>query len=90
MRTLIIALALSAVVGTQQTVYDGKEAGVKLPVVTKSVKAEYTQEAIDAHIEGFVVPPAVSRALKLPGATSGPPPPNPPPSPSPPLAGPPA
>ena len=54
MRSLILVIALSAVAGAQQTVYDAKEAGVKLPVVTKEVKPEYTQEALDAHIEGIV------------------------------------
>jgi protein TonB len=55
MRTLMLAIALSAVVGAQQTVYDGKEAGVKLPAVTKEVKPEYTREALDANIEGSVI-----------------------------------
>ena len=37
----------------EQTVYKPGN-GVTLPVVTKQVKAVYTQEAMDAHIEGTV------------------------------------
>jgi hypothetical protein len=36
----MLAIALTAVVAAQQRAYDGKEAGVKLPVVTKEVKPE--------------------------------------------------
>ena len=47
-------LLASAVLGAQeQTVYKPGD-GVTLPVVTKQVKAFYTQEAMDAHIEGTV------------------------------------
>ncbi|HEV3139188.1 MAG TPA: energy transducer TonB [Vicinamibacterales bacterium] len=53
MRTLMLAIALSAVVAAQQTVYEPGN-GVTLPVVTKQVQPEYTREALDAHIEGTV------------------------------------
>ena len=55
MRSLILAIALSTVAAAQQAVHDSKEEGVKLPTVTKMVKAEYTREAMDAHLEGTVV-----------------------------------
>ena len=55
MRSFMLAIALTAVVGAQQRVYDGKEAGVTLPSVTKEVRPQYTREALDAHIEGIVV-----------------------------------
>lgn len=35
-------------------VYSTKDPGVVLPTVVREVKPQYTQEAIDAHIEGFV------------------------------------
>src|SRR5262245_22487263 len=49
-------LVLAGVVlGAQQpTVYTPGD-GVTLPVVMKQVKAQYTREATDAHIEGVVV-----------------------------------
>lgn len=42
--------------GTQSDrhVYSTKDPGVVLPTIVKEVKPQYTQEAIDAHIEGFV------------------------------------
>jgi TonB family protein len=55
MRSLIFAIALATVVAAQQTVHDSKEAGVTLPRAIKQVRAQYTQEAMDAHIEGTVV-----------------------------------
>jgi len=55
MRSVLLAIALSTVVAAQQTVHDSKEEGVKLPTVTRMVKAEYTREAMDAHLEGTVV-----------------------------------
>jgi TonB family protein len=56
MRTLISACIVMASVGIgaqDQTVYKPGN-GVTLPAVVKQVKAEYTQEAMDAHIEGTV------------------------------------
>ena len=53
MRTLIIALALSAGLAAQDAYTPGN--GVTLPQVVREVKPEYTQEAKDAHIEGSVV-----------------------------------
>ncbi|HYM23991.1 MAG TPA: energy transducer TonB [Vicinamibacterales bacterium] len=54
MRSLMLAFALSAVVvGAQQTVYEPGN-GVTLPKVMKQVQPQYTQEAMDAHIEGNV------------------------------------
>jgi TonB family protein len=35
-------------------VYSTKDPGVVLPTIVREVKSQYTQEAIDAHIEGFV------------------------------------
>jgi len=55
MRSLMLAIALSTVAVARQTVHDSKEEGVKLPTVTKMVKAVYTREAMDAHLEGTVV-----------------------------------
>jgi bla regulator protein blaR1 len=43
--------------GTSQNerhVYSAKDPGVVLPTIVREVKPQYTQEAIDAHIEGFV------------------------------------
>ena len=53
MRTLIIALALSAAAAAQDAVYRPGN-GVTLPQVVKQVQPDYTQEARDAHIEGTV------------------------------------
>jgi len=56
MRILLGACGVMAgvLLGAQeQTVYKPGN-GVTLPVVTKQVKAVYTQEAMDAHIEGTV------------------------------------
>ena len=51
---LLFALALVALVGAQDaTVYTPGD-GVSLPQVTKQVKAEYTQEAMQNRIEGKV------------------------------------
>jgi protein TonB len=50
----VFAVMIGGLLGTQeQTVYKPGN-GVTLPVVTKQVKAFYTQEAMDAHIEGTV------------------------------------
>ena len=52
---LLLALALVAFVGAQDsTVYKPGD-GVLLPQVTKQVKAEYTNEAMQNRIEGRVV-----------------------------------
>ena len=56
MRILIGACIVMAGVGIaaqEQTVYKPGN-GVTLPAVVKQVKADYTQEAMDAHIEGTV------------------------------------
>jgi len=39
---------------TERHVYSTKDPGVVLPTIVREVKPQYTQEAIDAHIEGFV------------------------------------
>ena len=54
MRTLIITLALSAVVAAQDAIYRPGN-GVTNPQLVKQVQPEYTQEAKDAHIEGKVL-----------------------------------
>ena len=57
MRRLLTAVALAAALvasaAAQSEVYKPGN-GVTLPVVVKQVKAVYTQEAMDAHIEGTV------------------------------------
>ena len=53
MKTLLIVIALSIAAAGQETVYTPGN-GVRLPKVVKQVKATYTQEAKDAHIEGTV------------------------------------
>ena len=51
---LLLALALAAFVGVQDsTIYDPGN-GVSLPQVTKQVKPEYTSEAMQNRIEGSV------------------------------------
>jgi len=50
---LIIALALSAGLAAQDGVYRPGN-GVTLPKAVKQVQPKYTQEALDAHIEGTV------------------------------------
>jgi len=61
MKILLFVVALSALVVAQETVYPPGN-GVALPVLVKEVKALYTQEAKDAHIEGTVVVRAVVKA----------------------------
>jgi TonB family protein len=39
---------------TERHVYSTKDPGVVVPTIVREVKPQYTQEAIDAHIEGFV------------------------------------
>jgi len=56
----MICAALSLVVA-QETVYQPGN-GVALPQVVKQVKALYTQDAKDAHIEGTVLVSAVVKA----------------------------
>jgi TonB family protein len=51
---VIAGIALVSLARAQERVYDRKEEGVKLPAVVKSVKANYTPEALQAHIEGTV------------------------------------
>ena len=50
---VLAAAALVAHAQESQTVYTPGD-GVTLPTVTKQVQAQYTQEAMDAHIEGTV------------------------------------
>lgn len=50
----LVIVALASVAAAQDRVYDRKAEGVKLPTVLKSVKANYTAEALQAHIEGTV------------------------------------
>jgi TonB family protein len=54
MRILICLFALSIAVAAQQPIYEPGN-GVSLPSVVKQVRAQYTQEGRDAHIEGTVV-----------------------------------
>ncbi len=56
---VIAAVALASVVRAQDRVYDRKDEGVTLPSVVKSVKANYTKEAIQARIEGTVTMSAI-------------------------------
>jgi periplasmic protein TonB len=58
MRVLICLFALTVAVAAQDTIYEPGN-GVTLPSVVKQVKAEYTTEATDAHIEGTVALSAV-------------------------------
>src|SRR5262245_4420406 len=52
--SLAIGIVLASGAAAQQTVHDSKEPGVTLPSVVKSVKPDYTREAMDARIEGVV------------------------------------
>jgi TonB family protein len=51
---LLIALALVALAGVQDSTIYTPGNGVSLPQVTKQVKAEYTSEAMQNRIEGKV------------------------------------
>lgn len=51
--TVLAAVALAAGIAQAQDVYAPGD-GVSLPTVVKQAKAEYTLEAMDAHIEGIV------------------------------------
>jgi len=60
-RALICVVAFSVVAVAQETVYQPKD-GVVLPRVVREVKAAYTQEARDAHLEGTVFVRAVVKS----------------------------
>ena len=51
---LLLALAIVALVGAQDTTIYTPGNGVSLPQVTKKVKAEYTPEAMQNRLEGNV------------------------------------
>ena len=61
MKMLVCLVALTAAVAAQDEVYKPGN-GVTLPQVVKTVKAQYTQEAKDAHIEGTALVTAVVKA----------------------------
>lgn len=61
MKTLIAVVALTIAVAAQETVYKPGN-GVTLPQVVKTVKAVYTQDARDAHIEGTATVQAVVKS----------------------------
>jgi TonB family protein len=52
--TLLLALAVVALVGAQDSTVYSPGNGVSLPQVVKQVKAEYTPEAMQNRIEGQV------------------------------------
>ena len=61
MRTLIaLLMGTVATIGAQDVYKPGN--GITFPSVIKQVKADYTQEAKDAHIEGTVVLDVVVQA----------------------------
>jgi TonB family protein len=51
---VLAAVAMTSVARAQERVYDRNDQDVTLPKVVKSVKANYTKEALQAHIEGTV------------------------------------
>jgi TonB family protein len=53
MKLIAVLVAAASLMAAQETIYTPGD-GVSLPKVVKQVKAVYTQEAKDAHIEGTV------------------------------------
>jgi TonB family protein len=51
---VVAGVAVAAVAGAQDRVYDRKDKDIQLPTVVKNVKANYTKEAMEARVEGTV------------------------------------